>query len=94
MLKIKRKVQSIKDYFRERARVRRIKADARTLIELQMMEARVHSYILELEAKVDAQAKVIRFQYRELRDQKLAEIDREIDVKEAARWNRQHETVA
>jgi len=94
MAKIRFKIQSIKDYFAERARVRRIKAGARTLIDLEMMEAAVKAYIRELEEKVRAQAFVIRTQGRQLRDDEFARIDREIDLKETARWKARHEAVA
>jgi hypothetical protein len=94
MSNIKSKIQSIKDYFAERARVRRIKAGARTLIDLEMMEAAVHAYIREMEQKVRTQAFVIRTQARQLRDDEFARIDREIDLKETARWKSRHEAVA
>lgn len=94
MPKIKFLIPRLKAYLAERARIRSLWKSCSFLIKTELMEASVRSYMRELEAKVDAQAKVIRLQRRQLQDLEYARIDREIDLKETARWKSRHEAVA
>jgi hypothetical protein len=75
----------IKGYLAERTRVRQIKRNCTFLIRTEMMEASVRNYIRDLEAKVDAQGKAIRVLDRQLRDERMGSLDRELDVRETAR---------
>lgn len=90
MGKIRSKIQSIKDYFAERARLRAVRKNCDFLIRTEMMEASVRSYIRELEGKVEAQGKVIRLQARQIQDAEYGRIDRELDEVETAERNARH----
>lgn len=81
MSKIRFLFRRLKDYLAERSRVRQLKAGTRTLISLQMMEARTLSYIVDLEAKVRAQAHVIRTQQRDIQSANMAAVDAELDLR-------------
>ena len=81
MPKIRNLYRHLKDYFRERSRVRRVKANAMTLICFQQMEASAYSYIEELEAKVKAQGHVIKVLRKEVDSANMAAIDAELDLR-------------